>query len=111
MIAALRTASLLLTAAALVCGGVALATTRRLSEALAVFLDVLTAAGLLRLAAAPTWRALATSAAIVALRHLGGAGLAAGQRARAVGAAAGVCTRVGSINRWRHRARQGPTGR
>jgi len=109
--AALGTASLVVTAAALVCGGVALARTRRLSEALAVFLDLLTAAGLLRLAATPTWRALATSAAIVALRHLGGAGLAAGRRARAVGAAAGVCTGGGPINRWRHRAGQGPTGR
>ncbi|SDD39770.1 Protein of unknown function [Geodermatophilus telluris] len=65
---------------ALVAGTVALAATRRPALALAVLLDLLLAAGLLRLAAEPTWTSLGTAAAIVALRRLIGAGLRAGGR-------------------------------
>jgi hypothetical protein len=68
-------------ALALVAGAVALAATRRPALALGVFLDLLLAAGLLRLAAEPTWTALATAAAVVGLRRLIGVGLRAGSRA------------------------------
>ncbi|MBM7806701.1 hypothetical protein JOD57_002538 [Geodermatophilus bullaregiensis] len=69
------------TALALVAGVVALAATRRPAVALGVLLDLLLAAGLLRLAAEPTWTSLATAAAVVLLRRLIGAGLRAGGRA------------------------------
>ncbi len=69
------------TALALGAGAVALAATRRPALALGVFLDMLLAAGLLRLAAEPTWASLGTAAAIVLLRRLAGAGLRAGGRA------------------------------
>ncbi len=69
------------TALALVAGAVALAATRRPALALGVLLDLLLAAGLLRLAAEPTWASLATAAAVVLLRRLIGAGLRAGGRA------------------------------
>jgi hypothetical protein len=71
----------LVAAAALVAGAVALAATRRPALALGVFLDLLLAAGLLRLVGDPGWRAILTAAAIVALRRLIGAGLRAGGRA------------------------------
>jgi hypothetical protein len=67
-------------AAALVAGALALATTRRPRAALPVLLDLLLAAGLLRLTGDPGWPALATAASIVALRQLIGAGLRAGGR-------------------------------
>ncbi len=53
----------------------------RTAVALGVLLDLLLAAGLLRLAAEPTWASLATAAAVVLLRRLIGAGLRAGGRA------------------------------
>ena len=68
-------------ALALVAGAVVLGATRRPAPALAVLLDLLLAAGLLRLAAEPTWTSLATAAAVVGLRRLVGAGLRAGERA------------------------------
>jgi hypothetical protein len=68
-------------AAALVAGALALASTRRPALALSVFLDLLLAAGLLRLVGEPGWRTILTAAAIVALRRLIGAGLRAGGRA------------------------------
>ncbi|PWW22081.1 uncharacterized protein DUF1622 [Geodermatophilus normandii] len=67
-------------ALALVAGTVALAATRSPALALGVFLDLLLAAGLLRLAAEPTWTSLGTAAAVVLLRRLIGAGLRAGGR-------------------------------
>ena len=82
MAAVLASAALAVTGAALVTGAIGFAVTRQLIPALTVFLDLLTAAGLLRLAAEPTARTIATSAAIIALRHLSGAGLTAGRRAR-----------------------------
>jgi hypothetical protein len=68
-------------ALALVAGVVALVATRRPALALGVFLDLLLAAGLLRLAAEPTWTSVGTAAAVVLLRRLIGAGLRAGGRA------------------------------
>ena len=65
-------------AAALVAGALALGSTRRPALALSVFLDLLLAAGLLRLVGEPGWRTILTAAAIVALRRLIGAGLRAG---------------------------------
>ncbi|SNS76445.1 Protein of unknown function [Geodermatophilus saharensis] len=65
---------------ALVAGAVTLASTRRPALALGVFLDLLLAAGLLRLAAEPTWTSLGTAAAVVLLRRLIGVGLRAGGR-------------------------------
>jgi hypothetical protein len=58
---------------------VALATTRRPAAALPVFLDLLVAAGLLRLVGEPGWQTL-VAAAIVLLRRLIGFGLRTGGR-------------------------------
>lgn len=79
-----------LTAAALVAAGAVLLTTHRPVVALAVLLDLLLAAGLLRLAVPPTWTSLASAAAIVGLRKLISAGLRAGRRARGSGSPAAV---------------------
>ncbi|MFY1622896.1 hypothetical protein ACN268_06795 [Micromonospora sp. WMMD735] len=62
-------------ALALGVGAVTLLTTRSWRTALRVLLDLLVAAGLLRLAGGRSWSALATAAAVVVLRHLLGAGL------------------------------------
>ena len=59
------TLALAVTAAALLAGLVALATTRRPAAALPVFLDLLVAAGLLRLVGEPGWQTLVAAAAIV----------------------------------------------
>jgi hypothetical protein len=75
------TLALLVTAAALVAGLVALVVTRRPAAALPVFLDLLVAAGLLRLVGQPSWQALATAAVILVLRRLIGLGLRTGGRA------------------------------
>ena len=74
------TLALLVTAAALAAGLVALLATRRPATALPVFLDLLVAAGLLRLVGEPSWQALATAAAILVLRRLIGFGLRTGGR-------------------------------
>ena len=60
----------LVTVAALLVAVVALVTTRSWRAAVRVLLDLLTAAGLIRLSATPSWTALATAAGIVALRQL-----------------------------------------
>ncbi|MGY1839453.1 MULTISPECIES: hypothetical protein [unclassified Modestobacter] len=70
----------LLSAFALVAGALTLASTRRPALALGVLLDLLLAAGLLRLAGEPDWQGIATTAVIVLLRHLAGAGLRLGAR-------------------------------
>jgi hypothetical protein len=75
------TLALLVTAAALTAGLVALIATRRPAAALPVLLDLLVAAGLLRLVGQPSWQALATAAAIIVLRRLIGLGLRTGGRA------------------------------
>jgi hypothetical protein len=74
------TLALLVTAAALAAGLVALIATRRPAAALPVLLDLLVAAGLLRLVGEPSWQALATAAAILVLRRLIGFGLRTGGR-------------------------------
>ena len=56
--------------------------TRRPLPALAVLLDLLLAAGLLRLLGDPGWQTILTVAAIVALRRLLSAGLRSDVRAR-----------------------------
>ncbi|MGY1845613.1 hypothetical protein [Modestobacter sp. SYSU DS0875] len=70
----------LLSALALVAGALTLAASRRPALALGVLLDLLLAAGLLRMAGDPDWQSIATAAALVALRHLAGAGLRIGAR-------------------------------
>jgi len=58
------------TGAALLCGAGVLVASRSVRAALPVLLDLLLAAGLLRLGSADTWTAIGTAAAIVALRKL-----------------------------------------
>ena len=62
-------------AAGLVAGLAAMGATRRLLPSLGVFLDLLLAAGLLRLATAGTWQGIAGAAAIIAIRRLAVLGL------------------------------------
>jgi hypothetical protein len=82
-VGAVTTAAALLTvAAAILAGAVVLARTRSTGRALPVLLDLLTAAGLLRLSAVPTWDALAVTAAVVALRRLVTAGVRTASTAR-----------------------------
>ncbi|MET8265431.1 hypothetical protein ACWD8I_27135 [Micromonospora arida] len=63
------------TALALVAGVLATLTTGALRSGVRVLLDLLTAAGLLRLAGEPGWNGLAGAVAIIALRQLLGAAL------------------------------------
>lgn len=64
--------------AALLAGALVLAVTRRPLPALAVLLELLLAAGLLRLAGDPSWQVILSAAAIVALRRLLGTALPSG---------------------------------
>ncbi len=75
MTALLPDAALLVTAAALVAAGLALARTRSLAVALPVLLDLLLAATLLRLAAQPTPTQLASTAGLVLVKRLGSLGV------------------------------------
>ncbi|MGK5448903.1 DUF1622 domain-containing protein [Streptomyces radiopugnans] len=59
----------------LVAAAMVLVGERRLMPALAVLLDFLIAAGLLRLATEPAWDAIAAVAAVIAVRKLVTAGL------------------------------------
>ncbi|MBM0227283.1 MULTISPECIES: hypothetical protein [Micromonospora] len=68
----------LTTGLAFLAGLAALVTTGSWRAALRALLDLLVAAGLLRLSLAGGWSALAVAAAVVALRHLLWAALAAG---------------------------------
>jgi hypothetical protein len=61
---------------------VALARTRRAWLALALLLDFLTAAVLLRLAAPPTWAALGAAALTIAIRQLASHALTAARATR-----------------------------
>ena len=72
--------TLAISAAALVAGALALVVTRRPALALSVLLDLLLAAGLLRLVGEPGWRTIVTAAAIMGLRRLVGFGLRLGGR-------------------------------
>jgi hypothetical protein len=75
-------AALLVTAAGVVVGGLALAKTRQIPLSLAVLLDFFTAAGLLRLVGPPTWSRLATVALTITVRQLASRGLRAAQAGR-----------------------------
>jgi hypothetical protein len=77
-----RDAALIVTAAGLVVAAVAVARTRRARLALALLLDFFTAAALLRLAAPPTWPALAAAALTIAIRQLASRSLAAARGPR-----------------------------
>lgn len=75
-------AAFLVVAAAVVSAAVVLIRTRDLRRALPVLLDLLTAAGLIRLAGPPSWPVLASTAIVIVLRRL----LAAGLRSAAASA-------------------------
>lgn len=62
--------ALLVTAGALISSGVCLGVTRQPRQAMSVLLDLLTAAGLLRLAIDPDLQRAAAAGAVVVLRHL-----------------------------------------
>ena len=68
-------ASLIVTALGIVVGGVVLVRTERLLPALAALLEMLTGAGLLRLAAAPTLTRALTAGSVLLVRRLATAGL------------------------------------
>ncbi|WP_346618588.1 DUF1622 domain-containing protein [Blastococcus montanus] len=74
------TAAQLVAGVALLTGVWTLAITRRPALALGILLDLLVAAGVLRLAGDPSWEAIATAATVVAIRHLVGYGLRIGAR-------------------------------
>ena len=75
-------AALLVVAAAILAAAVVLVRIRSMRQALPVLLDLLTAAGLLRLAGAPAWSALAVTAIVIALRRLVTAGIQTASTAR-----------------------------
>ncbi len=72
----LRSAALAVTVLGLLSAGAVLMRAREVQLPIGVLLDFLLAAGLLRLAAAPTPRALASAALIVVIRKLATFGLA-----------------------------------
>jgi hypothetical protein len=78
--AAVGVAASLITAAALVVAVLVWLATRRWSPTVPVLLELLLAAGLLRLSVTAEWRVIATAAAIVAIRTL--VKLGAGARGR-----------------------------
>lgn len=71
----LDSASLLVTAGALGVGALVLSRTRRLAPALASLMELLTAAGLLRLAAAPTLSRALAAGGILLVRRVATLGL------------------------------------
>ena len=75
-------------AAALLVAALVLLVTRKVAAALPVLLDLLLAAGLLRLSATASWQAIASAAGIVVVRKLATLGIAAARRARAEPASA-----------------------
>jgi hypothetical protein len=75
-------------AAALAVSALTLLSTRRIATALPVLLDLLLAAGLLRLSATASWQAIASAAAIVLIRKLATLGITAARKARAAPASA-----------------------
>jgi Protein of unknown function (DUF1622) len=80
--AAIGAAGLATIAAAILAGALVLLRTRSLGQALPVLLDLLIAAGLLRLAAVPTWSGLAVTAIVIGLRRLITAGIRTASAAR-----------------------------
>ena len=78
----------LVVVAALLVSGLVLLVTRKVPAALPVLLDLLLAAGLLRLSATASWQAIGSAGAIVVVRKLATLGIAAARRARAEPASA-----------------------
>ncbi len=72
--------ALAVTAAGALSGAFVLARTRQVGLALGVLLDLLTAAGLLRLAGPPSVQRTAAAALVVLIRHLAVIGLTAARR-------------------------------
>jgi hypothetical protein len=87
---ALPAITLVITGAALVAGTLTLAVTRRPALALGVFLDLLLAAGLLRLVGTPDGQALATATGL----RIGGRSLTASRRPERWGAGGGLVRRL-----------------
>ncbi len=83
-----QAASWWVTALAFLVGSLALVSTRAMRPSLALFLELLLAAGLLRLSAESSWSVLGTAAATVAVRKL----IAAQLPGRPTGAPAGAPT-------------------
>ena len=101
---ALGTAALLVTGAALLSTAATLLATGRVLVALGVLLDLLLAAGLLRLASSPTVAQLGSTALLVLVKRLASAGLRLGPGARPavpgpVGPAAGGAGPAGGARR------------
>ncbi|MET8976766.1 hypothetical protein ABZX85_14220 [Streptomyces sp. NPDC004539] len=82
MTEALRQLALLITLLGLLSAARVAVTLRRVRPTVALLTDFLLAAGLVRLAAAPSWTSLATAAATVAVRMLVNAGLRASDARR-----------------------------
>jgi Protein of unknown function (DUF1622) len=78
-------AAFLVTALGLLCAGLVLSRGRDVRQALAVLLEFLLAAGLLRLVHGATYQSLATTALIVVIRKLVSFGFSAGPVRRGVG--------------------------
>ena len=74
------TAALVLAAAGLTLATLSLLATRQLRPALGILLDLLLGAGLLRLTFLDTWTAIASAAALVAIRKLVVLALTSGRR-------------------------------
>ncbi|WP_228976330.1 DUF1622 domain-containing protein [Streptomyces sp. DH12] len=85
MTALLLQASVLCAAMGLLACPLAYRATGRVRPTLAVLLDFLTAAGLLRLAASPGWEGIATAAAVIALRKVVSGALGRGAGPSAAG--------------------------
>jgi uncharacterized membrane protein len=75
MTALIHGAALFVVTGGLLAAALALAVTRKVRLAIAILLDFLTAAGLLRLAGTPDWSRLATAALIIVIRQLASWGL------------------------------------
>jgi hypothetical protein len=80
--AVLASAALVVVATAILAAAVVLGRTRSLRQALPVLLDLLTAAGLLRLSVGSSWSALAVTAVVIVLRRLTTSGIRTASRAR-----------------------------
>jgi hypothetical protein len=75
-------AALVVVAGAILAAAAVLGHTRSVRQALPVLLDLLTAAGLLRLSVTSSWSALAVTAVVIGLRRLTTAGIRTASQAR-----------------------------
>lgn len=80
MSAVMQNIALLLTALGLGCGLLVLARLGDIQQALAVLLDFLLAAGLVRLSDHPSYQSLATAAIVIAIRKVVVTGMGRGPR-------------------------------